>query len=88
LGLEKKSVRWVPKLLLNDRKMQYVEVYSEFIASIHHCSLAMLDSIVTMDEMMVYYHTSQTKKRPQQWIKKGQLGPIKAKVQAILTARA
>ncbi len=39
---------------------------------------AMLDSIVTMDETMVCYHMPQSKKQSQQWIEKGQPGPIKA----------
>ncbi len=42
----------------------------------------MLDSIVTIDETMVCYHTPQSKKQSQQRIEKGLPGPIKAKVQA------
>jgi hypothetical protein len=60
-GLEKKSARWVPKLMDDEQKQQRVEVCSEFVAVIHRHSLAMLDSIVTMDETMVCYHTPQTK---------------------------
>jgi hypothetical protein len=61
LGLEKKSARWVPKILIDDQK-QPVGVCSEFFAAIHCYSLAMLDLIVTMDETMVCYHTPQIKK--------------------------
>jgi hypothetical protein len=82
LGLEKKSARWVPKLLNDEQKQQRVEVCLEFVKAVHRHSLAMLDSIVTMDETMVCYHTPQSKKQSQQWIEKGQPGPIKAKVQA------
>jgi hypothetical protein len=82
LGLKKKSARWVPKLLNDDQKQQHVQVRSEFIAVVHPHPLAMLDSIVTMDEMMVCYHTPQMKKQSQQWIKKGQPVPLKAKVHA------
>ncbi len=85
LGLEKKSARWVPKLLNDDQKQQHVKVCSEFIKAVHRHSLAMLDSIVTMDETMVCYHTPKSKKQSQQWIQKGQPGPIKAKVQASRT---
>jgi histone-lysine N-methyltransferase SETMAR len=85
LGLEKKSARWVPKLLNDDQKHQRVEVCSEFVKAVQRHSLAMLDSIVTMDETMVCYHTPQSKKQSQQWIQKGQPGPIKAKVQASRT---
>jgi hypothetical protein len=45
----------------------------------------MLNYIVMMDERMVCYYPPQTKKQYQQWIKKGQLGPIKAKVHASQT---
>jgi hypothetical protein len=40
-----------------------------------------------MDEMMVFYRTGtpETKKQSQQWIKKGQWGPTKAKVHASWT---
>ncbi len=82
LGLEKKSARWVPKLLNDEQKQQRVEVCSEFVKAVHRHSLAMLDLIVTMDETMVCYHMPQSKKQSQQWIEKGQPGPIKAKVQA------
>jgi hypothetical protein len=85
LGLEKKSARSVHKLLNDDQKQQRVEVCSEFIKAVQHYSLAMLDSIVTMDEMTVCYHTPQSKKQSQQWIQKGQPGPILAKVQASQT---
>jgi hypothetical protein len=33
-----------------------------------------------MDKTMFCYHAPLTKKQSQQWIKKGQPGPIKAKV--------
>jgi hypothetical protein len=42
-GLEKKSVRWVPKLLNDKQKQQHVEVCSEFVKAVHRHSLAMLD---------------------------------------------
>jgi hypothetical protein len=75
-GLEKKSARWVPKLLNDEQKQQHVEVCSEFVAAAYRHSLAMLDFIVTMDETMVCYHTPQMKKQSQQWIKKGEPGPL------------
>jgi histone-lysine N-methyltransferase SETMAR len=85
LGLEKKSAKLVPKLLNDDQKQQRVEVCSEFIKAVQRHSLTMLDSIVTMVETMVCYHTPQSKKQSQQWIQKGKPGPIKAKVQASQT---
>jgi hypothetical protein len=52
----------VAKLLSDDQKQQHVEKCTEFIDIIHHPSLAMLDSTVTMDETKVCYHTPRTKK--------------------------
>jgi hypothetical protein len=45
----------------------------------------MMDRIVTMDEIMVCYHTPETKKQSKQWVKKGQPGPINAVVHASQT---
>jgi hypothetical protein len=47
--------------------------------------MAMLDQIITMDEMIVSYHTPQTKKQLKQWIEKGKPGPTKARVHASWT---
>jgi histone-lysine N-methyltransferase SETMAR len=47
--------------------------------------MAMLDQIITMDEMMVSYRTPQNKKQSKQWIKKGKPGPSKARVNASRT---
>ncbi len=85
LGLVKKSARWVPKLLSDVQKQERVRVCKEFIAAIRRRSLSMLDCIVTMDETMVSFHTPETKRQSRQWIKKGQPGPIKAKVHASRT---
>jgi hypothetical protein len=59
LGHEKKSARWVPKLLNDNQMQQCVEVCSEFVKTLHRYFRAMLDSIVTMDETMVCYHIPQ-----------------------------
>jgi histone-lysine N-methyltransferase SETMAR len=85
LGLVKKSARWLPKLLSEDQKKERVRICAEFIAAVHHRSMAMMDNIVTMDETMVSYHTPQTKRQSKQWIKKGSPGPVKAKVAASCT---
>jgi hypothetical protein len=56
-----------PKLLNDNQKQQQrVEVCSEFVTALHCYSRAMLDSIMTMDEMMVCYHihTSDVKAVP------------------------
>ena len=73
LGLVKKSARWIPKILSDDQKKARVE---------RRRSKSVLDSIVTMDESAVSFHTPETKQQSKQWIKKGQPGPIKARVHA------
>jgi hypothetical protein len=85
MGLEKKSARWVPELLSNKKKQQCFNVCTNLVAAVHCCSLTMVDSVVTMDETMVSYYTQKTKKQSQPWIKKGQPGPINAKVHASRT---
>lgn len=44
-----------------------------------------LDTIVTMDESAVCYHTPETKRQSKQWLKKGTPGPVKAKSAASRT---
>ncbi len=83
LGLEKKSARWVPKLLSEEQKQERIRVCSDFIAAVHRRSKAMLDAIVTMDKTMD--HTPETKKQSKQWIPRGQPGPLKARVHASRT---
>jgi len=85
LGLSKKSARWVPKLLSEEQKQERVRTCEEFVAAVHRHSKSMLDNIVTMDETMISYHTPETKKQSKQWRRKGQPGPIKAKVHASRT---
>jgi hypothetical protein len=82
LGLEKKSTRWVHKRLNNEQKQARVRVCSDFIAAIHGRSKSMLDCIVTIEKAIVSYHNRETKKQSKQWIPKGELGPLKARVHA------
>jgi hypothetical protein len=68
----------VPKLLSDDQKQQPVEICIEFVTTIHHRSLAMLDSILTMDKTIICYHTPQKKQcsigqRRVSWAHKGQV---------------
>jgi hypothetical protein len=80
LDLSKKSARWVPKLLTSGHKEERIRTCKKFLAMIRGRSIAMLDSIVTMDESAVSFHTPESKMQSKQWTKKGQSGPIKAKV--------
>ncbi len=57
----------------------------DFLQLLRRRSLAVLDNIVTMDECAVSFHTPETKRQSRQWVKKGQQGPIKARVQASRT---
>jgi [histone H3]-lysine36 N-dimethyltransferase SETMAR len=85
LGLVKKSARWVPRLLDNKQKQERVRTCEAFLSMVRRHSKAMLDNIVTMDESMVSFHTPETKQQSKQWLKKGEPGPVKAKVQASRT---
>jgi hypothetical protein len=49
----KKFTRGVPKLLSDDQKNKLVRVLRDFIDAASLCSKAMLDSIITMNKIMV-----------------------------------
>jgi hypothetical protein len=83
LDLSENSARWVPKLLTNEHWVERIQACEEFLAMVRCRSVAMLDYIITMDESVVSFYTPETKQQSQQWTKKGQPGPIKAKVYAI-----
>jgi hypothetical protein len=53
LGLVKKSARWVPKLLSQDQNQDSAGTCKEFVTTIKGHSMAMLNYIVTVNEMMV-----------------------------------
>jgi len=82
LGLAKKSARWVPKLLTPEQKERRVVTSTTLVRLIQNKGLSFLGNIVTMDETLVSLHTPETKKQSMQWIKKGQPGPLKARVHA------
>jgi histone-lysine N-methyltransferase SETMAR len=80
LGLSKVTARWVPRLLSDDHKLKHLEMAKNFNESVLQLGKAFLESIVTMDESWVLYHTPETKQQSKQWVKKGSNPPIKAKV--------
>lgn len=82
LGLSKKSARWVPKLLSPEQKDRRVATSTALVQLIQDKGRSFLDKIITMDETAVSLHTPETKKQSMQWIKKGQPGPLKARVHA------
>jgi hypothetical protein len=51
----------VPKLLNDDQKQERVQICSDFTAAIHCQYKFMLDCIVTIDEIVMSYHTTETK---------------------------
>jgi hypothetical protein len=50
----------------------------DFIVAISSCAKVTLDHIISLDETLVSYHTSATKKQSKQKPEKGKPGPIKA----------
>ncbi len=72
----------MPKLLTDEMKKERVWTSEAFLAMIRRCSKAMLGNIVTMEESGVLFHTPKMKQQSEQWLKKGEPGPIKAKVHA------
>jgi hypothetical protein len=61
LGLEKKSTRCVPKFLSAEQKEERIRTCIAFFGTIQRQSMAMLDKIVKMDEMIVCHHTPEIK---------------------------
>ena len=80
LGLTKKSARWVPKLLSDDNMRSRVETARQILRLDSRLGLAFRQSVITMDETMVAFHTPETKQRSKQWLPKGSPAPVKAKV--------
>jgi hypothetical protein len=73
---------WVPKLLKllsEEQKKEKVRICTDFVSIVHCHSMSMLDNIVMMDETMVSYHTPEAMRQSKQRIKKGLLGPVKAR---------
>jgi histone-lysine N-methyltransferase SETMAR len=80
LDLVNKSARCIPKLLSSDQKKERVDSSGYFLVLLWRHALALLNNIVTMDESVM-------KRVSTQWVKKGQLGPRKAKVHATRTKK-
>ncbi len=78
-GSGKEVSKMGARLLNEERKQERVWVCTNLIAAIHHHSKS---TTVTLKEMMVSYHTPDTKKQRKQWIPKGQPGPLKAQAHA------
>jgi hypothetical protein len=66
LDLSKKSARWVPKLLTSAHKEERIWTCKKFLAMVRSRSMAMLDSIITMDESAVSFHMPESKMQSKQ----------------------
>jgi hypothetical protein len=78
--ITKKSVRWVPKLLTNGHKEERIWTYEKFLALVRRCSVAMLDSMVTIDESAVSFHSWRPSSSRSNGLKKVSLDPFQGKV--------
>ena len=81
IGFEKKSARWVPRLLSDEQKAARVKCSEAFLRKIR-TELEVLRQIITMDESTVAFHTPETKQQSKQWLLRGTPGPLKARVHA------
>jgi len=52
----------------------------KLVSTVDRDYVTFLDELVTMDETIVSLNTRESKKMSEQWVKKGQPGPIKARV--------
>jgi hypothetical protein len=85
LGLVKKSAPGVPKLFSTAQKDERVRQSENLLQLLRWHSRVALNNIVTMDASNVSFLTPETKRQAKQWVKKGQPGPLKAKVHASRT---
>ena len=63
--ISKKLAHWV----LKDKS---VEVCQKFIAAVLRHSMSYLNTILTMDEILVSLRIFETTRQPKRWIKRGQ----------------
>ena len=85
IRLSKKSARWVPKLLTNEQKCEWVQVCQQFVRDVQNHCKDYLNTILTMDKTMISLPTPKTEKQSEMWISKGEPGKEKAQVQASWT---
>ena len=63
-GLVKKSSRWLPKLLSEGQKLDRIRCSQHLVNLVQKISLALLDTVVTMYEYAVSFHTPEKKISP------------------------
>jgi hypothetical protein len=80
LGLVKKFVLWVPKLLNEGQKKDTVGKCNHLLKLAWSVGLGVLDKIRTKDELSVSLHTPETKQHTEQSANQGLKCHVKAKV--------
>jgi len=69
-------------LLSDQQTEERVRTSKALVKLVYNKGRSVLGKIITMDESAVSFPTPETKKQSKQWLKKGSLGPIKARVHA------
>ena len=72
LGMQKLSVRWVPRLLT----LENVKMSEQSLTRFQHNQQDFLFRFVTTDETWVHYYTPETKQQSKQW-KHAESPPLK-----------
>jgi hypothetical protein len=80
LGLIKKSARWMSKLLSQEQKGDRVRCTKAIIKLIQNQGKAILGSFIIMGELVVSFHTPESKNLPKKWLKKGTPGSVLSQV--------
>ena len=68
LGLRKICARWVPHLLTDEQKQNWVRLASQFIEKYDKCDPRRLEEIVTGDETWVYHFQPDSKAKNKVWV--------------------
>ncbi len=82
------DIQKIVKEAYGDKALKHTQIYEGvryFLTKVCHCSMAMLDNIVTMDVSAILFHTPEAKGQSKQWLPKGQPGPVKAKLHGTRT---
>lgn len=79
LGMSKLNARWVPKLLTDSQKKVRADVCKELLNQYNANPGQFLSQVVTGDESWFHYYEPESKRQSQQWIKRGEMPPVKAK---------
>ncbi|KAF6198043.1 hypothetical protein GE061_007789 [Apolygus lucorum] len=79
LGFTKIAARWVPRLLSDEQKNERVRISQLLLQRFQEEGTDFLHKIVTCDETWVHHYTPSNKRSSEEWRKKGEMAPVKAK---------